>query len=90
MADLQIEIVGEEPYQCYPLGMYVVHGVGVCGGRTTFKYTRIEVAGALERFSAGETVQDLVRGYQGRVSADAIREAIHYGANTTRMCESSR
>jgi uncharacterized protein (DUF433 family) len=80
MSELRTENVGGEPYQYYPLGKYVVRAVGVCGGRPTFKYTRIEVAGALERLSAGESVQELVQGYRDRVSEDAIREAIHLAA----------
>jgi len=42
---LVTEMVGGEPYQYYPLGQYVVRAIGVCGGRPTFKYTRIEVKG---------------------------------------------
>ena len=80
MSELRTEKVGGDSYQYYPLGKYVVRAVGVCGGRPTFKYTRIEVARALERLSAGESMQDLVRGYRGRVSEDAIREAIHLAA----------
>jgi uncharacterized protein (DUF433 family) len=50
--------------------------VGVCGGRPTFKYTRIEIAGTLERLAAGENVDEMVAGYRGRVSREAILEAI--------------
>ena len=55
MAKLVTEIVGGESYQYYPLGAYVVRVVGVCGGRPTFKYTRIEITGTLERLAAGES-----------------------------------
>ncbi len=51
--------------------------MGVCGGRPTFKYTRIEIAGTLERLAAGESIEHIVQGYGGRVSAEAIAEAIH-------------
>src|SRR5215831_4655308 len=70
------EIVGGEPYQYYPLGDYVVRAVGVCGGRPTFKYTRIEITGTLERLAAGESVDAIVKGYRGRVSRAAIMEAV--------------
>lgn len=70
------ETVGGELYEYYPLGEYVVRAVGVCGGRPTFKYTRIEIAGALERLASGETVEQLVEGYRGRVPHSAITEAI--------------
>jgi len=76
MPKLVTEIVGGEPYHYYPLGKHVVRAVGVCGGRPTFKYTRIEITGALERLAAGEKVDDLVRGYRGRVPQAAIVEAV--------------
>jgi hypothetical protein len=37
------EMYGGHPYEYYPLGNYVVAAPGVCGGRPTFKYTRIDV-----------------------------------------------
>ena len=70
------EIVGGEPYEYYPLGDYVVRAVGVCGGRPTFKYTRIEIAGTLERLGAGESIDEIVAGYRGRVPREAIVEAV--------------
>ena len=76
MAELITETVGGEPYQYYPLGKYVVRAIGVCGERPTFKYTRIEITGALERLAAGENINEMVKGYQGRVSCEAIIEAM--------------
>ena len=76
MSALMTEMVGGEPYQYYPLGDYVVRAVGVCGGRPTFKYTRIEITGTLERLAAGERLEDIVQGYRGRVSREAIIEAV--------------
>ncbi|HXG21675.1 MAG TPA: DUF433 domain-containing protein [Methylomirabilota bacterium] len=76
MATLITEIVNGEPYHYYPLGDYVVRAIGVCGGRPTFKYTRIEIAGALERLAAGESIDAIVKGYRGRVSRAAIMEAV--------------
>lgn len=75
MTKLITEVVGDEVYQYYPLGEHIVRAVGVCGGRPTFKYTRIEIAGTLERLAAGESIDDIVEGYRGRVSRDAIMEA---------------
>ena len=74
------EMVGGEPYTYHPLGDYVVQAVDVCGGRPTFKYTRIEVAGALDRLAAGESIDSLVWGYRGRVSYAAVTEAIQLAA----------
>ncbi len=70
------ESLNGETYQYYPLGNYIVRALGVCGGRPTFKYTRIEITGTLERLAAGETIDEIVAGYRGRVSKEAIVEAI--------------
>ncbi len=77
MSQVVTENIQGEPYRYYPLGEHIVRAVGVCGGRPTFKYTRIEIAGTLERLAAGETLDELVAGYRGRVSRSAIIEAIH-------------
>jgi uncharacterized protein (DUF433 family) len=76
MTKVMTEIIQGETYQYYPLGKHVVRAVGVCGGRPTFKYTRIEIAGTLDRLAAGESLDEIVAGYRGRVSRDAIIEAI--------------
>ncbi len=70
------EIVGGETYEYLPLGQYVVRAVGVCGGRPTFKYTRIEVAGTLDRVAAGESMDAIAAGYGARVPREAVQEAI--------------
>jgi uncharacterized protein (DUF433 family) len=75
MIQLITEQLGGESYHYYPLGTYVVRAIGVCGGRPTFKYTRIEITGTLERLAAGEPVDQIVRGYEDRVSLAAIQEA---------------
>ena len=67
MAELITEMVGGEPYLYYPLGDYIVRAMGVCGGRPTFKYTRIEITGTMERLAAGESLEAIVEGY-GAVS----------------------
>jgi uncharacterized protein (DUF433 family) len=76
MTKVMTEIIEGETYQYYPLGKHVVRAVGVCGGRPTFKYTRIEIAGTLDRLAAGESLDEIVAGYRGRVSREAIIEAI--------------
>lgn len=76
VAEPVTEMVGGEPYSYFPLGEHVVRAPGVCGGRPTFKYTRIEITGALERLAAGERVEKIVQGYQGRVSPEAMAEAV--------------
>jgi uncharacterized protein (DUF433 family) len=76
MSELITEMVGGESYQYYPLGEHVVRAIGVCGGRPTFKYTRIEITGTLERLAAGENIDEIVVGYRGRVTQAAIIEAV--------------
>jgi uncharacterized protein (DUF433 family) len=75
MSKMITEIIDDEPYEYIPLGEYVVKAKGVCGGRPTFKYTRILIAGTMERLDAGEDIDAIVEGYRGRVSKDAILEA---------------
>lgn len=77
MTQLITETIGEDVYQYYSLGQHIVRAVGVCGGRPTFKYTRIEIAGTMERLAAGESLDQIVEGYRGRVSREAVIEAIH-------------
>ena len=76
MTELITEVVNGEPYQYYPLGEHVVRAVGVCGGRPTFKYTRIEITGTLDRLAAGESLDVIVAGYRGRISREAVMEAV--------------
>jgi uncharacterized protein (DUF433 family) len=62
-------------YEYFPLGKHVVSAPGVCRGRPTFKYTRIEVAGVLNWLCAGNSAEELIKGYRGRVTLEALREA---------------
>ena len=74
------EQVGEDWYEYVPLGKFVVSAPEVCRGRPTFKYTRIEVAGVLERLGAGHAIEDLIADSQGRLSQEAIAEAARLAA----------
>jgi uncharacterized protein (DUF433 family) len=71
----ETEIVGGEPYEFVPMGKHIVRAVGVCGGRPTFKYTRIEVIRVLNRLAGGETVDRIAMDYSGTVSREALLEA---------------
>ena len=71
------EIYGGEEYQYYPLGKYIVAAPGVCGGRPTFKYTRLEVSFILALLAAGKTIEQVVQAYSlSRLKPEAIQEAI--------------
>jgi uncharacterized protein (DUF433 family) len=75
------EIVGGEPYEYYSLGKYVVAAPGVCGGRPTFKYTRIEVEVVLDLLATGESIEQLVENFRERVPKAAIEEALKLAAS---------
>jgi uncharacterized protein (DUF433 family) len=76
MESLVTEMVGGEPYRYYPMEKYVVRAPGICGGRPTFKYTRIDIGWVLGFISAGESIDEIVEGYEGRVPREAIEEAL--------------
>ena len=69
------ELVGGEWYEYIPLGKFVVSAPAVCRGRPTFKYTRIEVAGVLERLAAGHAIEVLITDSRGRLSREALADA---------------
>ncbi|MEZ4868585.1 MAG: DUF433 domain-containing protein [Caldilineaceae bacterium] len=76
-AKLVVELVGGEPYEYYPLGDHIVRAVGVCSGRPTFKYTRIDVDFILNELAHGCTVSYLVEAYRdSHLTEAAIQEAI--------------
>jgi uncharacterized protein (DUF433 family) len=71
------EMYGGEAYEYYPLGKHIVAAPGVCGGRPTFKYTRLEVSMILAWLSTGRTIEQIVQGYAAsRLTPDAVKEAI--------------
>jgi len=72
------EIVEGEPYEYYPLGRYIVAARGVCGGRPTFKYTRIDVHHALSLLAAERTMEQVAQGYA--LPAEAVQEALQLAA----------
>jgi uncharacterized protein (DUF433 family) len=77
------EEIDGQVYEYFPLGKYVVSAPGVCRGRPTFKFTRIEVAGILDRLAGGDSIDDLVRNFQGRFSRKALEEAINLAAKAS-------
>ena len=74
------EVVGGEPYDYYPLGDGLVFAPGICGGRPTFKYTRIEVAVVLDLLTTEQPLERLVEHFQGRVLREAMQEALRLAA----------
>jgi len=71
------EMYGGEWYEYYPLGKHIVAAPGVCGGRPTFKYTRLEVSFILARLRTGKTIEEIVQDYSlSRLTPEAVKEAI--------------
>lgn len=76
--ELVRELYGGEIYEYYPLGKHIVRAPGVCGGRPTFKYTRLEASMILALLSQGDTVEEVLADYnRSKISAEAIYEAIY-------------
>ncbi len=76
-SELVREVYGGEIYEYYALGQYIVAAPGVCGGRPTFKYTRLDVSMILAQLSTGRTIEDVIRSYNlSSLTFEAIREAI--------------
>jgi uncharacterized protein (DUF433 family) len=75
------EVIDGKSYAYYPLGNYIVAAPGVCGGRPTFKHTRIEVEVVLDSLAAGESIDRLVSNLRGRVSREAVEEALRVAAS---------
>ncbi len=71
------EEYGGEMYEYYPLGEYVVVAPGVCGGRPTFKYTRLEVSMVMAMLERGDSPETIIKEYAlSHLTFDAIAEAI--------------
>lgn len=71
--ELVREMYGGEIYEYYPLGQYIVRAPGVCGGRPTFKYTRLEPSIILALLAQGDTVEDVLENYhRSKIPAEAI------------------
>lgn len=68
------EVVGGEPYEYYPVTKHIVVAPGVCGGRPTFKYTRVDVRHALGLLAAGRSLEQVAAGY--KVPVKAVQEAL--------------
>ncbi|HNS40626.1 MAG TPA: DUF433 domain-containing protein [Promineifilum sp.] len=71
------EIIDGIAYEYYPLGKYIVAAPGVCGGRPTFKHTRLEVSTILALIAEGRSLDEVVAEYEAsRLTIDAVREAL--------------
>src|SRR5438045_3993247 len=71
------EMAGGEPYEYYALGKHIVSAPGICGGRPTFKHTRLEVSTILSLMASGYSIEHVVSEYKrSHLTSLAVREAI--------------
>jgi uncharacterized protein (DUF433 family) len=68
------EIYGGQVYEYYPLGEYIVAAPGVCGGRPTIKYSRIDARHVIGRLQRGNTAEQIARDYE--IPIAAVHEAV--------------
>jgi uncharacterized protein (DUF433 family) len=72
--ELVIETLGEYAYEYYPLGKHIVAARGVCGGRPTVKYRRLDARHIIGRLERGDSKQRVARDY--RITLAVVNEAI--------------
>jgi uncharacterized protein (DUF433 family) len=68
------EEINGEKYEYLPLGKYVVAARGVCGGRPTIKYHRLDARHVLALIKTGEAPDQVARDYG--IPVAAVQEVI--------------
>src|SRR5947207_12768620 len=71
--ELVRETLYGNPYEYYPLGKYIVAARGVCGGRPTIKYHRLDALHIIGFLKRGDTPNQIARNY--RIPVAAVQEA---------------
>ena len=64
------------PYDYYPLGKYIVAARGVCGGRPTVKYHRLDARHIIGRLNRGDSRKEIARDYEIPLAAIAEAEEL--------------
>ena len=72
--ELICEEVGGEPYEYLSLGKYIVAAHGVCGGRPTIKYHRLDARWVLGYLESGKSEEWIAREFE--IPIEAIREVV--------------
>jgi uncharacterized protein (DUF433 family) len=62
------------PYEYYPLGKYIVAARGVCGGRPTIKYHRLDALHILGFLERGDSPRQIAQNY--KIPVAAVHEAV--------------
>ncbi|MCI0393157.1 MAG: DUF433 domain-containing protein [Acidobacteria bacterium] len=73
-----IEEINGEKYEYLPLGKYVVAARGVCGGRPTIKYHRLDARHVLALIKIGEAPDQVAKEYG--IPVAAVEEVIALAA----------
>ena len=68
------------------IGKHLISHPRICGGRLSFRGTRIKVADILELLDSGMTLQQVASNYPGLISVEAIQEAAMLVSNGV-VCE---
>ncbi|MEK6322136.1 MAG: DUF433 domain-containing protein [Acidobacteriota bacterium] len=68
------EILDGDAYDYCPLGKYIVAAPGVCGGRPTIKYHRLDALHIIGFLKRGDSPKQIARNY--RIPVAAVREAV--------------
>ena len=68
------EFLDDRAYEYYPLGEYVVAARGVCGGRPTLKYTRMDARWVMAYLKLGRTAEELAETHD--IPVAAIHEVV--------------
>jgi uncharacterized protein (DUF433 family) len=80
MQGIGMKAKNDRPRKPIQLGRHIVADPRICGGQPTFKGTRIMVWIVLEQIERGMTWDEVVWEWNGRVSKQAIAEAIAIAA----------
>jgi uncharacterized protein (DUF433 family) len=72
--EMETELYGGELYSFFPLGQYVVASPGVCGGRPTIKYTRLDARHVVGMARRGENPPEIAARHQ--IPLAAVEEAL--------------
>lgn len=73
-SELVREIYGGLVYEYYPLGEHIVAAPGVCGGRPTIKYHRLDARWVIGYLRVGETPEELASAFN--IPVEAVHEAV--------------
>lgn len=73
-SELVCEEVGGESYEYLPLGQYVVAARGVCGGRPTIKYHRLDARWVMGYLESGKSAEWIAQEFD--IPVEAVQETV--------------